>query len=616
MRTRYLERLRECYPIHPEIFDRLYEDWSMYHQFQRTRGVLRMMARTISRLYADGDMSPLIMPGNLPFSEGAISEEFVRLLGPQWDAVMGEVDRENSRTHTIDRQKPERFGSVGGAARRAARAVFLGSATQKAVRGVTARQVNLGVVSPGHGTAVYAEAIHAMDGELYHFYRGNDSRYYFDSEENLNKVANDRAAELGNEALDSEIIRRVNEFNQRSVNRAVIACPQSPADVRDEDFVRLVILRPNQPRPSRSAEHDHASEAAKAMLSTCGDEVRRTRPNTLLFLAASSDGVRETRSAARRFLSWDSIINGNRRVPNLTGDRQNQSRSQQQEANPALDNSLASAYRWIMAPSQPDPQSAEYDTGNWRQISAQADIAANALQRFVADEFLVDTLAPEALNRRLQERLWNGPNPRYHVTVDELWDLLTRNVYLGLRLRNRQVLEQCLDEGIRAGIFGRADGYDAATDEYRNLMHGIRDSSATYQIAPLTGSTLIVEPDVAQLHLEEEEPVPIGRGVDDRDPPPVPEPPPQPKPTPTPEPRLPRRLVARKTVAQQDAVSYDFNATIRDEIARVMAAAGCSVVVDVTVTVSKEDGISENVARSMRNNSRMLGIDLEDDLTD
>jgi RNAse (barnase) inhibitor barstar len=613
--TRYLERLRECYPIHPEIFDRLYEDWSMYHQFQRTRGVLRMMARTISRLYADGDTSPMIMPGNLPFSEGAISEEFVRLLGPQWDAVMGEVDRENSRTHTIDRQKPERFGSVGGAARRTARAVFLGSATQKAVRGVTARQVNLGVVSPGHGTAVYAEAIHAMDGELYHFYRGNDSRYYFDSEENLNKVANDRAAELGNEALDSEIIRRVNEFNQRSVNRAVIACPQSPADVRDEDFVRLVILRPNQPRPSRSAEHDHASEAAKAMLSTCGDEVRRTRPNTLLFLAASSDGVRETRSAARRFLSWDSIINGNRRVPNLTGDRQNQSRSQQQEANPALDNSLASAYRWIMAPSQPDPQSAEYDTGNWRQISAQADIAANALQRFVADEFLVDTLAPEALNRRLQERLWNGPNPRYHVTVDELWDLLTRNVYLGLRLRNRQVLEQCLDEGIRAGIFGRADGYDAATDEYRNLMHGIRDSSATYQIAPLTGSTLIVEPDVAQLHLEEG-PVQIGSGVDDGDPPPVPEPPPQPKPTPTPEPRLPRRLVARKTVAQQDAVSYDFNATIRDEIARVMVAAGCSVVVEVTVTVSKEDGISENVARSMRNNSRMLGIDLEDDLTD
>ena len=611
--TRYLERLRECYPIHPEIFDRLYEDWSLYHQFQRTRGVLRMMAQTISRLCADGDTSPLIMPGNMPFSESAISEEFVRLLGPQWDAVMGEVDRENSRTHTIDRQKPERFGSVGGAARRTARAVFLGSATQKAVRGVTARQVNLGVVAPGNGTAVYAEAIHTMDGELYHFYRGNDSRYYFDSEENLNKVANDRAAELGNEALDAEIIRRLNEFNQRNPNRAVIACPQSPADVRDDDFVRLVILRPDQPRPSRSAENDHASETAKAMLSTWGNEVRRTRPNTLLFLAASSDGVREMRSAARRFLAWDSIINGNRRVANLTGDRQNQSRSQQQEANRALQNTLGNAYRWTMAPSQPIPQNAEYDTDNWRQIGTQPDIAANAFQRFAADELLVDTLSPEALNQRLKERLWSAPNPRYHVTVDELWDLLTHNVYLGLRLRDRQVLEQCLNEGIKSGTFGRADGYDATIDEYRNLVRGIRDSSAPYQVPPLTGSTLIVEPDIAQLHLDEE-PVPMGKGPDDREPPPVPEP--QPKPTPTPEPRLPRRLVARKAVAQQDAVSYDFNATIRDEIVRVMAAAGCSVTVEVTVTISNEDGISENIARSLRDNSSLLGIDLEDDLND
>ena len=48
----------------------------------------------------------------------------------------------------------------------------------------------------------------------------------------------------------------------------------------------------------------------------------------------------------------------------------------------------------------------------------------------------------------------------------------------------------------------------------------------------------------------------------------------------------------------------------------MMAAAGCSVTVEVTVTISNEDGISENVARSLRDNSSLLGIDLEDDLND
>ncbi len=37
----YEKRLKAAYPIHPEIFDRLYTDWSTLVKFQRTRGVLR-----------------------------------------------------------------------------------------------------------------------------------------------------------------------------------------------------------------------------------------------------------------------------------------------------------------------------------------------------------------------------------------------------------------------------------------------------------------------------------------------------------------------------------------------------------------------------------------------
>ena len=41
--TDYERRLQAAYPIHPEIFDRLYSDWSTLPKFQRTRGVLRLM---------------------------------------------------------------------------------------------------------------------------------------------------------------------------------------------------------------------------------------------------------------------------------------------------------------------------------------------------------------------------------------------------------------------------------------------------------------------------------------------------------------------------------------------------------------------------------------------
>src|ERR1035437_2938760 len=41
--SRYKERMLQSYPIHPEIFDRLYDDWSTLEKFQRTRGVLQYL---------------------------------------------------------------------------------------------------------------------------------------------------------------------------------------------------------------------------------------------------------------------------------------------------------------------------------------------------------------------------------------------------------------------------------------------------------------------------------------------------------------------------------------------------------------------------------------------
>jgi len=58
----YLKRLTSSYPFHPEVFDRLYEDWSTLPSFQRTRGVLRLMARIIHVLWRADNRDPLILP--------------------------------------------------------------------------------------------------------------------------------------------------------------------------------------------------------------------------------------------------------------------------------------------------------------------------------------------------------------------------------------------------------------------------------------------------------------------------------------------------------------------------------------------------------------------------
>ena len=90
-----------------------------------------------------------------------------------------------------------------------------------------------------------------------------------------------------------------------------------------------------------------------------------------------------------------------------------------------------------MAPTQPNPLNTEYETSRWQQITGNPDIANNALNIFVKDEQLLDKLTPEALNERLVHYVWNGSNPRDDITINELWNMLTSNVYLAARPRNK-----------------------------------------------------------------------------------------------------------------------------------------------------------------------------------
>ena len=93
----YLERMRSCYPIHPEIFDRLYEDWATIERFQKTRGVLRLMAAVVHNLWINQDGGLLIMPGSVSFYVPNIRDELTRHVGDNWNPIVErEVDGDQS----------------------------------------------------------------------------------------------------------------------------------------------------------------------------------------------------------------------------------------------------------------------------------------------------------------------------------------------------------------------------------------------------------------------------------------------------------------------------------------------------------------------------------------
>ena len=123
----YQKRIQAAYPIHPEIFDRLYTDWSTLVKFQRTRGVLRLMAAVIHCLWEKGDANPLILPANIAIDDPRVQFELTRYLPENWVPVIEkDVDGSGSLPLRTDGDVPN-LGKFS-ACRRVARTIYLGSA--------------------------------------------------------------------------------------------------------------------------------------------------------------------------------------------------------------------------------------------------------------------------------------------------------------------------------------------------------------------------------------------------------------------------------------------------------------------------------------------------------
>lgn len=612
---RYLERMKACYPIHPEVFDRLYSDWSSIPRFQRTRGVLRMLSTCVSRLYRDQSPSPLIMPGDLPLGDPQLASEFDQLLPGHWAPVLSEIDSDNGRTDLIDGTS-QRFQEVGGAARRVARAVFLGSATSGATRGIDRRSVHLAAVRPTEGVPRYNEALERMVGDLYYLYHADD-RYYFHAEENLNKVASDRKDTLDPALVDEKIIAELkNAVGRRS---DVIVCPLDTAAVSNADVARLIVLSPAQSLSNRASEPDDAGPAALELLRHRGDAMR-VNPNTLLFLATRKDEIRVLRDTTRTWMAWQSINSGDedsgfQAIPNLTGERRRQVNGSLRAAETARRNALVRAYRWAMAPYQPDPQQADaYTMNSWQTGTAAqdnpGDIVNSALDTLRKEEALLDEVTPGALEGMLQRYFWD--NRHDHIAVKDLWDALTRNVYL-FRLPNRTVLEQSIIAGVAEGKFGYVDGHDSGEYLGRLRFREPMDNATL----PLPG--LVVNPVMAELEQEKRiQAVPVQEPTEDATTTNggyTPEPQPDDEDDdgtsqPATYTTRPRRVVARKTV-EYDVAMYDFN-QLRDEIIRNLRNDGGNVTVEVIISAEKTDGFSESITRAVRENSIQMELDFSE----
>lgn len=466
--SRYYDRLLHAYPIHPEVFDRLYEDWSTLDNFQRTRGVLKMMAKMIHSLWKDGNNDPLIMPGSLPLADPDSRNEVTYYLPPGWDPVMErDIDGPRAETVTIENQNA-RLGSVQ-ACRRTARTIFLGSApttSGQVLRGIELMRIMLGTVQPGQQVGLFKDALRSLLDKL-HYLNNANNHYWFDTRPNLRREMEERKKRYKDkEDVFPAIRKRAQESFAGGLFGGIHVFTDS-VDVPDDWQLRLVVLSPDAGY-SKSGTSQAIVKAGE-ILKNRGDQPRG-KQNRLIFLAAEQDNISRLKDQVRTMLAWESIVNDykdNRiTLDNLMARNATASLDQAKEA---LKRMIRETYKWLLAPVQTAVAGRGLSDIQWEHFPVNPG-AANLTQEIERvlkeNELLITEWAPYHLANMLKTWFWKDETKE--VVAQEVWQKSCCYLYLP-RLRDSTVFLNTLSVGLESGdFFGVAQGKDG--DRYLGFV--------------------------------------------------------------------------------------------------------------------------------------------------
>lgn len=603
----YLARMQAAYPIHPEVFERLYNDWSTLPNFQRTRGVLKLMARVIHRLWQDNNKDLLVMPGNLPLYDAAVRTELTNYLQTGWDAVVDQdVDGERSEPVKIEQAEP-RFGAVQ-ACRRVTRTIFLGSApsgSNELTRGLETSRVVLGCLQPDQPPHVFADALGRLEGRLTYLSKGND-RWWLDVRPNLRQEMESRKKRYDEATVLDEIRAAVVRVIGGQHPFQAVHVFTRGQDIPDDWELRLVVLPPSA--AWTRAGHNPARDMAQQILRTRGDQPRQ-KQNRVLFLAPDFAQVGRLKDIVRILLAWRSIESDIKEL-RLTGDNHQARQATQgrEQAAETLLRLVRETFRWLVAPVQLEKRNGGLDEVTWEHypLNPAAPAMGRELERVVFEnELVIREWAPIHLHNVLKKWYWNDGGT--DVQAAQVWQHMCQYLYLP-RLVNSNVLRTSIAAGATSrDFFGLA--YGKTDDTYQGFSFG-------QQTTPVMESLLLIEPAAAAAYEERTRPAPVtpstepssddmGEGGErlgeDRGPPP-------PAPVPggaAPAARRPKRFYG---VVELDPVraKLQFAEIVDEVVAQFSALPGARVRINVDIEAESAEGFGDGTVRAAKENASTL----------
>jgi hypothetical protein len=609
----YRELMVRAYPFHPALIETLRDRWGSISGFQRTRGVLRLLALVIGDLYRRQHSAPLIQPAHVDLDDGEIRAELLEYVdnkGGYESAIFSDIGgTDESKAPLLDRVTGGDYARYRMATGLAT-SIFMYSHSGATQRTASAErpQLWLSTLQPGVVPALAADALDKLRGRLWYL-DVREGTYRFDSQPNLNQMLVTRVDAIRQEpeAVRERVRTAVEEVVGQRVFPSLRLWPREPGEVPDRRLLTLVVLDPAHSWSADERGQAKARAFIQEILGSAGNTPsagsgRRFRQfkNRLIFVLPAQEGVRVMEDMAVRLLALEAIhrqyrpsAGSGQRSGGLSQTQMEDLTTQLDQARKGLPGAVWGAYTVTIAPSgatstQAEERETEGVTTLWvRQEHGfpgyrpgEHSLAGRAWKRLMDEQRLLERLDPRLVSEGKGDRwrLWAADEERINVAT--LWDYFCRFPYLPM-LTGPEALQGTIAWGVQRGLFAYALGDGESFD---TIHFGQPLSAETFAI--VEGAWLL-RPALTERLLRRDEEV----GIEPLPPPEPPEPgigeepgeePGVVPPPPPPPPAVYRRVTVETPVDWRGW--YDFY----QAVIKPLVEAGVEVRIDLRLEASGE----------------------------